>query len=591
MKNFKNFIRRQFGVSILNCVKYLEKEERSSVKLKNDIIFLKRCRKNDLTPVGLRINNFWNHIPKSNKLLQNMEKTLLKQQIYLNFSKLKRLEDSINIKRRRLTTLPQDLRDHIFKYIDDGKMTFNLQTKRKHINKIENLLKKKVKLCTGNNSQTTMPTTNSNEGMNEISRSVLNLSHRQLDRNETRALELGLNFALPYFKHKELIVEAGINIELCMEEFDTNETFKNHIRSGIARILHSEVNKADKSTKDFDWLKPICNNLRNDQSITIVPADKGNLTVVMTKTEYDNKIDTLLLDPSYSILDNDPTSSLETEINNLSKNLLKMKKLDKSQHHYISPSNSKIPRFYGLPKVHKPDLPFRPIVDFRSSPSYNLAHFLNKILKPVTTNFPTHIKNSYEFAKSIKNFVVPPNHELVSFDVISLFTRVPVETTLKYIRKRLNSSTNWKTITKLNTEEIMKLLRITVNSNYFTWNGRIYKQKDGTPMGSPVSPEFAEFSLQDLEEEIVLKHPDIKFFKRFVDDCFACIPTGSKERILQDLNSYHPNLQFTCESETDMSISFLDLLISRDENGNLHRQVYRKQTHTGRYLSYNSFPW
>ncbi|XP_035711094.1 uncharacterized protein LOC118436684 [Folsomia candida] len=422
-----------------------------------------------------------------------------------------------------------------------------------------------------------------------MKRSVLNLSQRQLTKDETKALQLGLNFALPNFKHKDLLIEAGINIELCMMDFEKSENYKNHIRSGIARILHSEIKKPDKVTKSFDWLKPICTTLKKDQNIVIIPADKGNLTVIMDRINYDTKIEELLSDPSYSPLPNDPTTKLEVEISNMSKNLLKMKKLDKSQHQNITPTNSKIPRFYGLPKVHKTGLPFRPIVDFRSSPSYKLAHFLNKILKKVTANFPTHIKNSYEFAQNIKNFIIPPGYELVSFDVTSLFTRVPINETLKIIKKRLDTSTTWKAKTKLSADEILKLLQITINSNYFTWKNVIYKQNDGTPMGSPISGEFAEFFLQELEKKVVLKHPDIKLHKRFVDDCFSCIKSGTKDKILHDLNSFHPNIQFTCETEIDKKLPFLDIIITYNNDGQIQGQVYRKPTHTGRYLNYSSY--
>ncbi|XP_021964151.2 uncharacterized protein LOC110859501 [Folsomia candida] len=309
----------------------------------------------------------------------------------------------------------------------------------------------------------------------------------------------------------------------------------------------------------------------------------------MNTSEYNSKIQNLLDDQNYNIVEKDPTTALQKEIHTLSKGLKKLKRLSESEFRHISHSNCKIPRFYGLPKVHKANIPLRPIVDFRNSPSYNLAHHLNKILKCMTIKFPTNLKNSYEFAHKIKDFIVPANYEFVSFDVVSLFTKVPIQQTLAYIKKRLEKSTEWKTTTSLTSDEIMKLLKITVKSNYFTWKGEIYKQTDGSPMGSPISPIIAEFCLQELEEKVVLDHPDIAFFKRFVDDGFACIRIGSKEQILQALNNFHPCIQFTCESEVNMKIPFLDVLVTRDNMGIVHRQVYRKPTHTGRYLNYHSY--
>jgi len=108
-------------------------------------------------------------------------------------------------------------------------------------------------------------------------------------------------------------------------------------------------------------------------------------------------------------------------------------------------------------------------------------------------------------------------------------------------------------------------------------------------MGSPISPVFSEIFLQTLESEIVLGHPDILFYKRYVDDVYAVIKSSSKQDILASLNGFHPNIQFTCESEQDNQLPFLDVLAIRKDDGSIRRRVYRKSTHTGRYLNFGSY--
>jgi hypothetical protein len=49
----------------------------------------------------------------------------------------------------------------------------------------------------------------------------------------------------------------------------------------------------------------------------------------------------------------------------------------------------------------------------------------------------------------------------------------------------------------------------------------------------------------------------------------------------------HAHINFTVEQEHEGKLSFLDTLITRN-NGTLKIDVYRKPTHTGRYLDYNS---
>ena len=53
------------------------------------------------------------------------------------------------------------------------------------------------------------------------------------------------------------------------------------------------------------------------------------------------------------------------------------------------------------------------------------------------------------------------------------------------------------------------------------------------------------------------------------------------------LNSIEP-IQFTVERETDGKLPFLDTCVQRTTDGKLETVVYRKPTHTDKYLSFNS---
>ena len=53
------------------------------------------------------------------------------------------------------------------------------------------------------------------------------------------------------------------------------------------------------------------------------------------------------------------------------------------------------------------------------------------------------------------------------------------------------------------------------------------------------------------------------------------------------LNSIDPHISFTIEEESDQQIAFLDTLVSRKDN-KITINVYRKATHTDRYLDFSS---
>ena len=73
-----------------------------------------------------------------------------------------------------------------------------------------------------------------------------------------------------------------------------------------------------------------------------------------------------------------------------------------------------------------------------------------------------------------------------------------------------------------------------------------------------------------------------------VDDVISVVSGKEAERFLSHLNSIEPSVQFTLEREKDRHLPFLDLNVSRGVQGNLETSVYRKPTHTDKYLAFDS---
>ena len=55
-------------------------------------------------------------------------------------------------------------------------------------------------------------------------------------------------------------------------------------------------------------------NFHQDESIHILPADKGDATVIMDKADYVSKVTDILSAPTYRPLQKDPTPSVERKI-------------------------------------------------------------------------------------------------------------------------------------------------------------------------------------------------------------------------------------------------------------------------------------
>ncbi|CAH8861667.1 unnamed protein product [Trichobilharzia szidati] len=107
-------------------------------------------------------------------------------------------------------------------------------------------------------------------------------------------------------------------------------------------------------------------------------------------------------------------------------------------------------------------------------------------------------------------------------------------------------------------------------------------------MGSPLGPILADIFLAKLENGPLKDVMDeLEFYCRYMDDTFL-IKKNEKEakKILNKFNDVHPGINLTIEKENDSSISFLDVLMARKEDGTIRRSVYRRNTSTSQYTHF-----
>ena len=63
---------------------------------------------------------------------------------------------------------------------------------------------------------------------------------------------------------------------------------------------------------------------------------------------------------------------------------------------------------------------------------------------------------------------------------------------------------------------------------------------------------------------------------RYVDDTFLIIPNNKIKDTIENFNSYHSRLKFTFELEIDNTLPFLNLLITKNQDGTLVTNWFRK---------------
>ena len=139
--------------------------------------------------------------------------------------------------------------------------------------------------------------------------------------------------------------------------------------------------------------------------------------------------------------------------------------------------------------------------------------------------------------------------------------------------------------------QFRKLLGFAVKENHFVFNGQLFDQIDGVAMGSPLGPSLANIFMSHLEKRYLANCPsEFKpvLYRRYVDDTYCLFRDRDHITMFLDyINCQHPNINFTTEIESENTLPFLDVLVTRD-GANFSTSLYRKKTFTGLYTDFAS---
>lgn len=404
---------------------------------------------------------------------------------------------------------------------------------------------------------------------------VVNLSDKQLDKDTACALGYGLSFAC----NKEIdgvdVARAFCNIEkysdLTSEEVSI---CKGIVYSSLSKP--SVPNCPNRFTSAFKALK-------KDSDLHITKADKSNAVVIMDKVDYISKMNDLLIDDvTYYKLEKSPLETVNAQFNKKIKTLLKG---DDELIKRFSSRSPSLPYMYGLIKTHKPNNPARPIISSVGSVTYKLSKWLVSLLSPlVGTISNSNIKNNVDLVDKLNSLQVTNDFKLVSFDVKSLFTKVPVDDLLVFLSESLDDLS-----LPVTNSVFLDLIKLCIKDCKFEFKSDFYTQKFGMAMGNPLSPVLSNLYMEFFEKKLLSNIlPSNAVWFRYVDDVLCLWPCSENiEGFLPLLNNLAPSIKFTIEYEDDCKLPFLDCMIHR-LGKTFKFSVYRKPTNVCSYIHYYS---
>ncbi|CAH8586016.1 unnamed protein product [Dicrocoelium dendriticum] len=429
---------------------------------------------------------------------------------------------------------------------------------------------------------------------NRPDRYVHNFSSLNLDTTLIEVLSLGLKFCAP--RRRDNRLECELQFEslydqtkgLVAKSNTDLERFKCYLVNCCYQYRKLRVrNHGPLTRRHLDALK----ELKRNEEIVLCKPDKGAGIVLLDRKDYIDKLTAILSDETkFACIEGerDRTEQVETQITKSLQELRTKGYISDALYDSLKPSGTSVPRLYGLPKIHKPNIPLRPILSMVNSPYHAVAQWLVELLEPVRQQLAIYsLRDSFHFVESIKDDNI--NEKLMlSFDVVSLFTNVPLLETIDYICDYIAESGIKMCIP---TRELKSLLLRCTWNVQFLFNGKYYRQKDGVAMGSPLGPLLADIFMAKLERNEMRAAIDLfDRYHRYMDDIFVVVDKHvNLEEILDHFNRVHAAVQFTYEKESDNRLPYLDVLLTRRPDGSIQRQVYRKPTWIGQYTNFYSF--
>ena len=166
-----------------------------------------------------------------------------------------------------------------------------------------------------------------------------------------------------------------------------------------------------------------------------------------------------------------------------------------------------------------------------------MAKVISKVLKPLVGKSPHHIQSTGDFVSKAKRLTLQTGECLSSYDVISLFTSVPIDPALNIIKDLLEKDEKLNNRTVLFVQNIMELLGLCLNNTYFSFQNKFYEQVEGAAMGSPVSPIVANLYMEYFEEKALTSAANPpQVWYRFVDDTWVIHQQSSKLEFLEHVH-------------------------------------------------------
>ena len=339
--------------------------------------------------------------------------------------------------------------------------------------------------------------------------------------------------------------------------------------------------------------KEALRELRDNDKITIKPADKGGALVVMDTTDFIGECTRQYY--LYRTLTSDPTNIYNKKIQEAIDKGIEEKEISSEIGKALLVPHPTPGRFYILPKVHKEGNPERPIIGGNGCPTEIISQFVDYHMKDLVSQLPSYVQDDMDFLADFlakmhdinKTGPLPPDTLLCTIVVSALYTNIPHKEDTDSRPIALEEATDLGT--KPSPSLICTLLQLILTLNFFTFHDNAYLQTHGTAMGTCMAPTYANIFMGAIERRLLGYLPDKPLvWLRYIDDILLIWTHGHAklEAFIQHANRFHPIIKFT-RNISPIHVPFLDVMVTPLSN-NIHTDLFSQPTDIFNYLHWSS---
>ena len=156
------------------------------------------------------------------------------------------------------------------------------------------------------------------------------------------------------------------------------EVFQRAFKDGLLKSRLKNKGQPNLTKEQWTGLKELSSNPK----IIIKKADKGSAVVVMNTTDYLREGYRQLNDTNfYTKLDHDPTQSIGQKITDTLIKMYNKGLISEINLEHLTPKSCTEAKFYMLPKIHKKNVPGRPICSSVNHPTSRISKFVDEHIK------------------------------------------------------------------------------------------------------------------------------------------------------------------------------------------------------------------